>query len=88
MRHVELLDYPKANIRIHVETKWERIWRVGSAAKEPETAAWIDNHVQDGDVFWDVGANVGTYGLMAASRGAKVLMIEPDAAKYGRILQN
>ena len=86
---VELLDYPKANIRIMVETQWERAFRVRSAAKEPETTAWIDEHVQEGDVFWDIGANVGTYGLMAASRGTwLVWCFEPEEANYIRLLQN
>ena len=85
---VELLDYPKANIRIIVETEWERQWRSQSAFKEPETAAWIDEFVQEGDSFWDVGACVGSYGLIAASRGAKVWMIEPETANVARIHEN
>ena len=85
---VELLDYTKANIRIMVETPWERQWRSKSAAKEPETTAWIDEYVQEGDVFWDIGACVGTYGLMAASRGAEVTFVEPEEANFARLKEN
>jgi len=88
MSPVELLDYTKADIRIMVETPWERHFRVHSAAKEPETTAWIDEHVQEGDVFWDIGACVGTYGLMAASRGADVTCVEPELTNLARLDQN
>ena len=86
---VELLDYTKADIRIMVETQWERQWRSKSAAKEPETTAWINEYVQNDYLFWDIGANVGTYGLMAASRGdLQVWCFEPETANYHRLLQN
>lgn len=49
--------------------------------KEPETIRWIDEQPA-GAVFWDVGANVGTYSLYAALRGAQVIAFEPAAANY------
>lgn len=88
MSPVELLDDPKFNIRIIVETKTERKWRCRPASKEPETYAWIDEHVKEGDVFWDIGACIGAYGFMAASRGAKVLLVEPGEVNCDRIIQN
>lgn len=36
--------------------------------------------LRPGDVFVDVGANVGTYSLPAAARGAKVVAFEPGEA--------
>jgi FkbM family methyltransferase len=84
----ELLDYKKAELRIVANTSWEKGLRINPAAKEPETVAWIDEHVQQGDVFYDVGANVGGYTLIAASRGATVYAFEPEAMNYGRLVQN
>jgi len=56
--------------------------------KEPETIEWIDTF-EDGDVLWDVGANVGVYSLYAAvSRKVKVLAFEPSAANYLLINRN
>ena len=85
---IALLDYPKANIRVVVETDFEKSWRSAPARKEPETTAWIDEYVQKGDVFYDIGANVGSYGFMAASRGAKVYAFEPEALNFARLCQN
>jgi len=53
--------------------RWNTFW-----TKEPETIAWIDSF-QPGDVFWDIGANIGVYSLYAASRarGIRVIAVEP-----------
>ncbi len=47
--------------------------------KEPETLEWIDAFA-DGDVFWDIGANIGLYSLYAAAgkRVSRVLAFEPS----------
>ncbi len=50
---------------------------------------WISNFVsetlQPGDLFIDVGANVGYYSLLAHSKGARVQAYEPDAYNFSRI---
>jgi FkbM family methyltransferase len=84
----ETLDYTGAELKIVANTFWERKLRIKPAFKEPETVAWIDEHVQEGDVFYDVGANVGGYTLIAASRGATVYAFEPEAMNFGRLVQN
>jgi len=55
--------------------------------KEPETIAWIDGF-RPGDVLFDVGANVGTYTVYAASRGHRVIAIEPEAGNYALLNRN
>ncbi len=55
--------------------------------KEPETIAWIDGF-RPGDVLFDVGANVGTYTIYAASRGHRVIAIEPEAGNYALLNRN
>lgn len=59
------------------------LWRAQTLlTKEPETIEWIDSF-KDGEVYWDVGANVGVYALYAGiSRKVKVLAFEPSAANY------
>jgi FkbM family methyltransferase len=60
----------------------------GMLSKERDTIAWIDQF-QDGDVFWDVGANVGVYSLYAALRGSiTVLAFEPAAANFYVLSRN
>jgi FkbM family methyltransferase len=55
-------------------------WRADTfLSKEPETLDWIDDF-EDGDVFWDIGANIGLYSLYAAAggRAKHVLSFEPS----------
>jgi FkbM family methyltransferase len=49
----------------------------GSPPDWSEMTAWA-RVLGTGDRFIDVGANVGTYALWAASRGAAVIAVEPD----------
>ena len=50
--------------------------------RQPATIAWINGFASD-SVFWDVGANVGVYGLYAALRSdTRVIAIEPAAVNY------
>jgi FkbM family methyltransferase len=62
--------------------------RTGSCAKEPETVNWIETYVQRGDVFYDIGANVGAYSLIAALRGALVCAFEPSPNTYAQLIAN
>ncbi|HLH89466.1 MAG TPA: FkbM family methyltransferase [Xanthobacteraceae bacterium] len=65
------------------------LWRVRTLfTKEPETIEWIDGF-DEGEVFWDIGANVGIYSLYAAThRGIRVLAFEPAAGNYYLLNRN
>ncbi len=53
---------------------------------EPETTAFLASHVREGDVFIDVGANIGYHSLIAGERGAKIHAFEP-VSWVARILE-
>ena len=64
------------------------VWRAETLlTKEPETIAWI-NRMVPGEVFYDIGANVGCYSLYAAKRGLHVVAFEPGAANYAVLMRN
>lgn len=46
---------------------------------EPETTVIVNALLRPGDVFLDVGANIGYYACLAAGRGALVHAFEPNA---------
>jgi FkbM family methyltransferase len=63
-------------------------WRARTLlAKEPETLEWIDRF-DTGDVFWDIGANVGIYSVYAGFRGMRVCAFEPSAPNYYLLNRN
>ncbi len=58
--------------------------------KEPELLDWLDENLRDGDVFFDVGANVGIYSIYAALRKPKatVYAFEPEYSNLHQLKQN
>jgi FkbM family methyltransferase len=57
-------------------------------SKEPITLAWIDTFVE-GDILFDVGANVGMYTIYAAvTRKCRVYAFEPEALNYAELNKN
>jgi FkbM family methyltransferase len=84
------LDYDKAEIRMCVNSQ-EQVSRLHSCAKEPETVRWIEEFSLPGDVFYDIGANVGAYSLvaMAATKGrGQVIALEPSFLNYMQLNAN
>jgi FkbM family methyltransferase len=86
----ERLDYPHADIYLRVTSKTERN-RLRACAKEPFTIEWIEGAVRAGDVFYDIGANVGAYSLIAAKKpggGARVFAFDPSYANLASLCAN
>jgi FkbM family methyltransferase len=53
----------------------------------PEMLAWR-RVLEPGDLFLDVGANVGSYSIWAAELGAKVIALEPSADTFQLLAEN
>lgn len=89
------LDYPpeklapfgREKILMEANTPIEQSWRLAAVAKEPWTAEMIEE-LQPDEVFWDVGANVGSYSLLAAARGAAVVAFEPMFENFSTLCRN
>lgn len=56
-------------------------------SKEPETIEWLD-HLDEKDVLYDIGANVGLYSIYAGVKGANVLAFEPVFYNFSIINSN
>ena len=85
------LDYERADIILRVSSDIERRVRLHSCEKEPETIAWLESSLRDGDVLYDVGANVGAYSLVAArvpGRKVRVCAFEPGAMTFESLSEN
>jgi FkbM family methyltransferase len=61
---------------------------VASGSFEPEQTELCRELLQDTDVFVDVGANVGYYSCLAASRGVLALAVEPLPMNLARLYKN
>lgn len=59
--------------------------------KEAGTCQWIKEAAAPGDVFYDVGANIGIYTVLAARKvgeTGKVFAFEPHGANFASLLDN
>lgn len=75
--------------RLYCENDLERYRSDSLFTKEPETVFWIEDYLRAGEVFYDVGANIGLYSLFArAKKGVTVLAFEPFLKNYARLRDN
>jgi FkbM family methyltransferase len=81
------LDYEPAQIKIHAGTPIERDWRANACKKEPWTVAWLETLTPQ-DRLFNVGANVGSYALIAAKRGTQTFAFEPGFHNYAALCAN
>jgi FkbM family methyltransferase len=72
----------------HPSTKEEYSRYVSLLSKEPGTIDWIERNLRLGDVFYDIGANLGLFSLYAARKGALVYAFEPHKMNFCGIIKN
>ena len=81
------LEAPYEHIRLKVTSQIERTHRLTAVKKELESVAFCEQ-MMAGDVFVNVGSNVGCYALVAWSRGVRTWAIEPHGPTFQRLLEN
>jgi FkbM family methyltransferase len=84
------LDYAPDPIQLSVSSSAISL-RLMSVEKEPFTVEWIESSIKSGDVFYDIGANVGAYSLIAAKatrNGARVFAFEPSVSSFHDLCRN
>ncbi len=84
------LDYGAHEISLIVSSS-EIAVRLKSVEKEPFTVEWIEQSLRPGDVFYDIGANVGAYSLIAAKttgNRARIYAFEPAPASFLDLTRN
>jgi len=89
-RDIHITDGPY-EYRFHCETVREFNRCLKLFGKEPGTVDWINQYVKSDDVFYDIGANIGVYSILAASRagkGGRVYAFEPHGANFARLIDN
>src|SRR5687768_15230226 len=90
LKLIQRLDYLPADLKVSVDTT-EHLGRLRSCAKEPGTVRWIESHLKPGEVFYDIGANIGAYTLVAFghTRGkSRIVAFEPGFATFATLCEN
>lgn len=84
------LDYNRYRIFLHADSPLS-LYRARACQKEPETVSWIEECVKPGEVFYDIGANVGAYSLIACKHcdgDLTVYAFEPSFTTYYQLCRN
>lgn len=84
------LDYPRGDVRITADNQIS-FHRANACKKEPETIHWIEENVKPGDVFYDIGANVGAYSFVAdkfCKGDITVYAFEPSFSTFNQLCKN
>jgi FkbM family methyltransferase len=87
---VQELDYAQHRIELAISSP-QISRRLGSVEKEPFTVQWIEQSIRPGDVFYDIGANVGPYSLIAAKatrNRARIFAFEPSPSSFRDLSRN
>ena len=88
---IQKMDYEKHDIFLSIESDLEYHIRSKSCAKEPETVEWIETFFQEGDILFDIGANVGVYSLVTAKFWKDRVItyaFEPSFLNFKQLCQN
>jgi FkbM family methyltransferase len=75
------MEYPKAKLELCQGI------RFNSCDKEPETVEWIESFGCE-DIFYDIGACVGTYSLVASKHAMAVYAFEPAYFNFNLLMRN
>jgi FkbM family methyltransferase len=81
------MGYPGADLKLVAAAQG----RKDEHESEPYISEWIERCFADDEVFYDIGANVGTYSLIAASvalRRGHIYAFEPAFSAYAVLCEN
>jgi len=78
---MKTLEFPEGFDYVKRDMERYGVW-------ENRTTEYVQSHLKPGQVFLDVGAQVGYYSTLAASLGAKVYAFEPSPMNREYLLRN
>jgi len=81
------IDFDGNSIRFLMLGKYTEFRIRTLFTKEPETLSVIEG-LDSEDCFWDIGANIGIYTLLAASKCKHVVAVEPSPANFYVLMRN
>jgi FkbM family methyltransferase len=82
-------DHADLRLRCASITEYNRATH--AFVSEPGTVEWLQSRLRPGDVFFDIGANIGIFSLLAAERvgtNGRIYAFEPHAATVPGLLHN
>jgi len=63
-------------------------YRIVKFGGEESLLSRVLNSLEEDDIFFDIGSNIGLYSISAAKKVARVIAFEPDSEIRARLLEN
>ena len=84
------IKHGNVTVQIIANSKIELYNRARDYDSEKVTIEWIDNFIKNGDMVYDVGANIGIFSLLIAKKysNSKVIAFEPEAGNFYKLNKN
>lgn len=85
------MDYRGGRVYLGVDSCIEHDARLREAGKEPGTVQWIEEWFRSGEVFFDIGANVGSFSLIAfrfLGGRTRIYAFEPGFMTFPQLCRN
>jgi FkbM family methyltransferase len=83
------IGYPGSSLRVRATHETRKRRRDGQLLLDPETLEWLDTYLQPNEVFYDLGAGIGEYSLIAGThRNALAVAFEPGFATFKRLCEH
>ena len=84
-----MLSTDKGNLAFRIDSSGSIPHGQNSIRGEPETFEWISHFLKPGEIFLDIGANIGVFSLYAAMiKNTKVISLEPSAETFSTLNAN
>lgn len=77
-----------AERKIKLYTSSELSGHIFCGAFEWEEREWLASELKSGDTFYDIGANIGLFTLLASEKCRHVVAFEPTAETYRMLTEN
>lgn len=89
-RGVARLDYRKERVVVRASSREILYMRLQPVDKEPWTVEWLERNLRNGDVLYDIGANIGVYSLIGAKIAPEstIVAFEPAYATFHELCEN
>ena len=77
------------NLKFNAENKTLLSRALRLKSKEPDLINWIDKIFEDGDIFYDIGANIGIYSIYSSNKyNITTYSFEPEQNNFNELCKN
>ena len=90
-KFIKVCDIHGEKLKVEITNSRDLTRVKAYTTKEPDTLDWLSNYISEGDIFFDIGSNIGLYSIYAVKKHAnkiKVFAFEPESQNFATLNRN